>query len=88
MHDPLREPTEAVARARALLDDVRGRALETTERADLAAELAALLHEDAERRERPSERGRRLLLGRLLEVEARLKRGAQPGDAFRDGLLQ
>ena len=27
------------------------------------------------------------LLGRLLEVEARLKRGAQPGDAFRDGLL-
>ena len=26
------------------------------------------------------------LLGRLLEVEARLKRGAQPGDAFRDGL--
>ncbi|BEV35463.1 DNA polymerase III subunit delta [Synechococcus sp. M16CYN] len=27
------------------------------------------------------------LLGRLLEVEARLKRGAIPGDAFRDGLL-
>ena len=27
------------------------------------------------------------LLGRLLEVEARLKRGAMPGDAFRDGLL-
>ena len=27
------------------------------------------------------------LLGRLLEVEARLKRGALPGDAFRDGLL-
>jgi DNA polymerase-3 subunit delta len=27
------------------------------------------------------------LLGRLLEVEARLKRGSQPGDAFRDGLL-
>ena len=27
------------------------------------------------------------LLGRLLEMEARLKRGAQPGDAFRDGLL-
>jgi DNA polymerase-3 subunit delta len=27
------------------------------------------------------------LLGRLLDVEARLKRGAQPGDAFRDGLL-
>ena len=27
------------------------------------------------------------LLGRLLEVEARLKRGAQPGDALRDGLL-
>ena len=26
------------------------------------------------------------LLGRLLEVEARLKRGALPGDAFRDGL--
>ena len=28
-----------------------------------------------------------LLLSRLLEVEARLKRGALPGDAFRDGLL-
>lgn len=27
------------------------------------------------------------LLGRLLNVEAALKRGAQPGDAFRDGLL-
>ena len=27
------------------------------------------------------------LLRRLLEVEARLKRGAQPGDAFRDGML-
>ena len=27
------------------------------------------------------------LLGRLLDVEAALKRGAQPGDAFRDGLL-
>jgi DNA polymerase-3 subunit delta len=27
------------------------------------------------------------LLGRLLEVEAMLKRGAVPGDAFRDGLL-
>ena len=27
------------------------------------------------------------LLGRLLEVEAALKRGAQPGAAFRDGLL-
>ena len=27
------------------------------------------------------------LLGRLLEVEARLKRGALPADAFRDGLL-
>ena len=27
------------------------------------------------------------LLSRLLEVESRLKRGAQPGDAFRDGLL-
>ena len=27
------------------------------------------------------------LLSRLLEVEARLKRGALPGDAFRDGLL-
>ena len=27
------------------------------------------------------------LLGRLLEVDARLKRGALPGDAFRDGLL-
>ena len=27
------------------------------------------------------------LLGRLLEVEAGLKRGALPGDAFRDGLL-
>ena len=27
------------------------------------------------------------LLGRLLEVEARLKRGSPPGDAFRDGLL-
>ena len=27
------------------------------------------------------------LLGRLLEVEARLKRGSLPGDAFRDGLL-
>ena len=27
------------------------------------------------------------LLGRLLEVEAQLKRGARPGDAFRDGLL-
>ncbi len=27
------------------------------------------------------------LLGRLLEVEAMLKRGAEPGDAFRDGFL-
>ncbi len=27
------------------------------------------------------------LLGRLLDVEAALKRGTQPGDAFRDGLL-
>ena len=27
------------------------------------------------------------LLGRLLEVEAALKRGAQPAAAFRDGLL-
>ena len=27
------------------------------------------------------------LLGRLLDVEAAVKRGAQPGDAFRDGLL-
>ena len=27
------------------------------------------------------------LLGRLLNVEVALKRGAQPGDAFRDGLL-
>ena len=27
------------------------------------------------------------LLSRLLNVEAALKRGAQPGDAFRDGLL-
>ena len=27
------------------------------------------------------------LLGRMLEVEARLKRGSQPKDAFRDGLL-
>ena len=27
------------------------------------------------------------LLGRLLEVEALLKRGALPGNAFRDGLL-
>ena len=27
------------------------------------------------------------LLGRLLDVEAALKRGALPGDAFRDGLL-
>ena len=27
------------------------------------------------------------LLGRLLDVEAALKRGAQPGNAFRDGLL-
>ena len=27
------------------------------------------------------------LLGRLLTVEAALKRGAQPGAAFRDGLL-
>ena len=27
------------------------------------------------------------LLSRLLDVEARLKLGAQPGDAFRDGLL-
>ena len=27
------------------------------------------------------------LLGRLLEVEARLKRGSPPEDAFRDGLL-
>jgi DNA polymerase-3 subunit delta len=27
------------------------------------------------------------LLGRLLDVEARLKRGALPGHAFRDGLL-
>ena len=27
------------------------------------------------------------LLGRLLQVEAALKRGTQPGDAFRDGLL-
>ena len=37
-------------------------------------------------------RGRRptqllTLLGRLLEVEASLKRGAEPGDAFRDGFL-
>ncbi|MCT0214711.1 DNA polymerase III subunit delta [Synechococcus sp. CS-1324] len=28
-----------------------------------------------------------LLLGQLLEVEAALKRGAEPGDAFRDGFL-
>ena len=28
------------------------------------------------------------LLARLLEVEARLKRGTAPGDAFRDGLLR
>ena len=27
------------------------------------------------------------LLGRLLEVEAALKRGAEPGNAFRDGFL-
>jgi len=27
------------------------------------------------------------LLGQLLDVEAALKRGAEPGDAFRDGLL-
>ena len=27
------------------------------------------------------------LLGRLLDVEAAIKRGTQPGDAFRDGLL-
>ncbi|MFL0732735.1 MAG: DNA polymerase III subunit delta, partial [Prochlorococcus sp.] len=27
------------------------------------------------------------LLSRLLEVEAALKRGALPGDAFRDGLI-
>ena len=27
------------------------------------------------------------LLSRLLDVEARLKLGAQPSDAFRDGLL-
>ena len=27
------------------------------------------------------------LLGRLLDVETALKRGALPGDAFRDGLL-
>ena len=38
---------------------------------------------------RPTRRCPRFLalLGRLLEVEARLKRGAQPCDAFRDGLL-
>jgi DNA polymerase-3 subunit delta len=27
------------------------------------------------------------LLGQVLEVEAALKRGADPGDAFRDGFL-
>jgi DNA polymerase-3 subunit delta len=27
------------------------------------------------------------LLGQLLEVEAALKRGSDPGDAFRDGFL-
>jgi DNA polymerase-3 subunit delta len=27
------------------------------------------------------------LLGQLLEVEAALKRGREPGDAFRDGFL-
>ena len=37
-------------------------------------------------------RGRRAgtlltLLGQVLEVEAALKRGANPGEAFRDGLL-
>ena len=31
--------------------------------------------------------GRHDLLSRMLEVEARLKRGSQPKDAFRDGLL-
>ena len=62
MHAPTRDPDAAVARARALLDDVRGRALQPSERVERAAHLAALLHGEAERRERPAERARRTLL--------------------------